>query len=104
MVARQVDPRRAVCSSALMLAGKVNVRPHEDFVATVSGVQIGPDGDRSQMRFYHGLVESEFATPTALKHLGSEKLHPIVARGTLLDLAGASGVESMKKAASFISR
>jgi kynurenine formamidase len=81
---------------------------HDDFVATeISqvgtqfdglghiGVQIGPDGDRSQMRFYNGFVESEFATATGLKNLGTEKLHPIIARGVLLDFAGARGVETM---------
>ena len=61
------------------------------------GVQIGPDGERDQMRFYNGNVESDFATATGLTKLGIEKLHPIVARGILLDFAGARGVESMSK-------
>ena len=60
-------------------------------------MQIGPDGERDQMRFYNGFVESEFATATGLTKLGIEKLHPIVARGILLDFAGARGVESMNK-------
>jgi kynurenine formamidase len=62
-----------------------------------TSVQIGHDGDRSQMRFYNGFVESEFATATGLKNLGTEKLHPIVARGILIDFAGARGVETMNQ-------
>jgi kynurenine formamidase len=60
-------------------------------------VQIGVNGDRSQMRFYNGFVEGDFATATGLKNLATEKLHPIVARGIVLDFAGSRGVESMNK-------
>src|SRR5262245_12881216 len=83
---------------------------HDEFVSTEIGqvgtqfdglghigVQIGADGERDHMRFYNGNVESDFATATGLTKLGIEKLHPIIARGILLDFAGARGVESMKK-------
>jgi kynurenine formamidase len=61
------------------------------------GVQIGADGERDKMRFYNGFIESEFATAYGLEKLGTEKLHPIVARGVLLDIAGARGVDVMNK-------
>ena len=83
---------------------------HDEFLATEIGqvgtqfdglghigVQIGPDGERDQMRFYNGFVEGEFATAYGLEKLGTEKLHPIVARGVLIDLAGARGVEAWNK-------
>lgn len=60
------------------------------------GVQIGPDGDRSQMIWYNGFKESEFATAYGLTSLGTEKLHPIVARGVMIDLAGAQGVDVLE--------
>jgi hypothetical protein len=83
---------------------------HDEFVSTEIGqvgtqfdglghigVQIGPDGEKDQMRFYNGNVASDFSTATGLTKLGIEKLHPIVARGILLDFAGSRGVESMNK-------
>lgn len=60
------------------------------------GVQIGEDGDRSNMRWYNGFVEADFATAYGLTNLGTEKLHPIVARGILIDLAAARGVDAMQ--------
>jgi kynurenine formamidase len=83
---------------------------HDEFIATEIGqvgtqfdglghigVQIGVDGDRSQMRWYNGHIEGEFATANGLTKLGVEKLHPIVARGILLDFAGLRGVDSMAR-------
>lgn len=77
---------------------------HDDFLATeISqvgtqfdglghiGVQIGVDGDRNNMRWYNGVTNTEMATAYGLKKLGAEKLHPIIARGILIDLAGARG-------------
>jgi kynurenine formamidase len=61
------------------------------------GVQIGEDGDRRNMRFYNGFTEAEMATAYGLTKLGTEKLHPIVARGVLLDIAGARGVDALAK-------
>ena len=83
---------------------------HDEFLATEIGqagtqfdglghigVQIGEDGDRANMRFYNGFTEKEMGTAYGLLKLGTEKLHPIVARGVLLDIAGARGVEVMEK-------
>jgi kynurenine formamidase len=83
---------------------------HDEFLATEIGqvgtqfdglghigVQAGPDGERDKMYFYNGHVESDFATAYGLTKLGTEKLHPIVARGILLDFAASRGVESMEK-------
>ena len=71
---------------------------HDEFLATEIGqvgtqfdglghigVQIGADGDRANMRFYNGFTEAEIGTAYGLAHLGTEKLHPIVARGVLVD-------------------
>jgi kynurenine formamidase len=60
------------------------------------GVQVGADGDKAQMRFYNGYTSQQINTPTGLAELGAEKLHPIVARGILIDVAAARGVESME--------
>ena len=81
---------------------------HDDFVATeISqvGTQfdgLGHIGVRSARTAIAARCASttaswnpEFATATGLKNLGTEKLHPIVARGILLDFAGARGVETM---------
>jgi kynurenine formamidase len=59
------------------------------------GVATGSDGDKAQMRFYNGFTGQQILDPYGLKHLGSEKLYPIVARGVLIDVAAARGVESM---------
>ena len=47
------------------------------------------------MRWYNGITADEMITPYGLTKLGVEKLHPIVARGILLDIAAVRGVESM---------
>ena len=60
------------------------------------GVQIGGDGDRAQMRFYNGFTEAEMGTAYGLTKLGTEKLHPIIARGVLIDFAGARGVDALE--------
>jgi len=77
---------------------------HDEFLATEIGqvgtqfdglghigVQIGEDGDRSNMRWYNGFTNLEVGSAYGLKKLGIEKLHPIIARGILIDLAGALG-------------
>ncbi len=61
------------------------------------GVQVGSDGDKNEMRWYNGFTAAEMGNPYGLNKLGTEKLHPIVARGILLDIAGARGVEAMSK-------
>jgi len=82
---------------------------HDEFVSTEIGqvgtqfdglghvgVQIGADGDKANMRYYNGHTEQEIAHSDGLKTLGVEKLHPIVGRGILIDVAAARGVEAMK--------
>lgn len=60
------------------------------------GVAIGDPGDQSAMRFYNGFTAAESIASTGLVRLGIEKLHPVVARGVLLDVAAARGVESLE--------
>ena len=60
------------------------------------GVQVGVDGDKTEMRWYNGFTAAEMGNPYGLNNLGTEKLHPIVARGILLDIASARGVEAMQ--------
>ena len=60
------------------------------------GVAVGEDGDKSEMRFYNGFRGQDIFDPYGLKHLGSEKLNPIVARGVLIDIAAARDVDSME--------
>jgi kynurenine formamidase len=82
---------------------------HDEFLATEIGqvgtqfdslghvgVQIGANGDLRDMRYYNGATEAEMAGAYGLKKNGVEKLHPIVGRGVLIDLAAARGVEAMK--------
>ncbi len=77
---------------------------HDDFLATeISqvgtqfdglghiGVQIGADGDRGNMRWYNGFTNNEVGSAYGMMKLGAEKLHPIVARGILIDLAAVLG-------------
>ncbi len=51
------------------------------------GVQVGADGDKTEMRWYNGFTAQEMGNPYGLNKLGTEKLHPIVARGILIDVA-----------------
>ncbi len=60
------------------------------------GVAVGADADKSELRFYNGFRGQEMLDPYGLKRLGTEKLNPIVARGVLIDVAAARGVESME--------
>lgn len=60
------------------------------------GVQVGADGDKKEMRWYNGFTAAEMGNAYGLNKLGTEKLHPIVARGIMLDIAGSRGVDSMK--------
>ena len=83
---------------------------HDEFLATEVGqvgtqfdglghigVQIGEDGDRNNMRWYNGFTSQEMGTAYGLTNLGTEKLKPIIARGIVLDIAAARGVEVMNK-------
>jgi kynurenine formamidase len=60
------------------------------------GVQIGKPGDLNDMRWYNGFTAAEMGNAYGLQKLGTHNLHPIVARGILIDIAGARGVESME--------
>ena len=55
------------------------------------GVQVGADGDKANMRFYNGYTVQEMQSAYGLKELGTEKLHPIVARGILIDFTLVHG-------------
>jgi len=82
---------------------------HDEFLATEVG-QVGTqfDGlghigvasdpaDKSQMHFYNGFTVAEMATPYGLEKLGTEKLHPIIARGVLIDLVPLRDGEAWSK-------
>jgi len=60
------------------------------------GVQIGEAGDQNQIRFYNGRTATEIQHAYGLLALGTEQLHPIIARGVLIDIAAARGVESLE--------
>ena len=55
------------------------------------GIQLGKDGDKSQMHFYNGFTMAEMADPYGLKKLGVEKLKPIFTRGHLVDIEAVKG-------------
>ena len=60
------------------------------------GVQVGDDGDKTEMRWYNGITAQEMGGAYGLKKLGTAHLHPIIARGVLLDIAAVRGVEGME--------
>jgi len=60
------------------------------------GVAVGDLSDNSQIYHYNGFTAEQMKGLFGLKKLGSEKMHPIVARGVLLDVAAARGVEVME--------
>ncbi|MSO91509.1 MAG: cyclase family protein [Acetobacteraceae bacterium] len=55
------------------------------------GIQLGKDGDKTQMHFYNGFTAAEINDAYGLKKLGVEKLKPFFTRGLLLDIAGVKG-------------
>ncbi len=59
------------------------------------GVQVGETTDKADMIFYNGFTQADIQGTYTLARLGTEKLHPIVGRGILLDIAGARGVDMM---------
>ncbi len=61
------------------------------------GVQVGEDHDKTEMRFYNGFTIAQMGGAYGLQALGTEQLHPIVARGILIDVAGYRGVVAMEK-------
>jgi kynurenine formamidase len=81
---------------------------HDEFLATEIGqvgtqfdglghigVAINGAADKSQMRYYNGVTQLEIEGSMGLKKNGVEKLHPIVARGILIDVAGAKGAANL---------
>ena len=59
------------------------------------GVAINGAADKSEIRYYNGVTQLEIEGSSGLKKLGIEKLHPINARGILLDIAALKGVETL---------
>lgn len=85
---------------------------HDEFLATEVG-QVGTqfDGlghigvasdptDKNQMHFYNGFTAAEMGDPYGLQKLGAENLHPIIARGILIDFAASRGDMSKGECAS----
>ena len=61
-------------------------------------IAVSEDGtsDPDKVRFYNGFTRAQVITAHGHRHLGVEKLHPIVARGVLIDIAGAKGVDMLE--------
>lgn len=55
------------------------------------GVTTGAPGDLAAMRWYNGFSANDMHGTYGLQKLGTEKLHPIVARGILIDIAAIWG-------------
>lgn len=55
------------------------------------GVQIGSAGDAAEMRWYNGFSAQDMNGAYGLQKLGTEKLHPIIARGILIDVGAIWG-------------
>lgn len=55
------------------------------------GIQMGPDGDKNQMRYYNGFTEQQVGGAYGLQRLGIEKVKPFFTRGHLIDVEGARG-------------
>jgi kynurenine formamidase len=51
------------------------------------GLQLGKEGDKSEMRFYNGFTSAEINDAYGLKKLGVEKIKPIFTRGHLIDVS-----------------
>jgi kynurenine formamidase len=77
---------------------------HDEFLATEIGqtgtqfdglghigIQLGKNGDKSEMRFYNGFTAADISDAYGLKKLGTEKLKPIFTRGHLIDMQGLRG-------------
>jgi len=55
------------------------------------GIQLGKDGDKSEMRFYNGFTSQEISDAYGLKKLGTEKLKPLFTRAHLIDMVALKG-------------
>ena len=51
------------------------------------GIQLGKDGDKSEMRYYNGFTAAEVNTAYGLARLGMEKARPFFTRAHLVDVA-----------------
>jgi len=51
------------------------------------GLQLGDDGDNTQIRYYNGFSEHEIGGMYGLRKLGVHNVKPIFTRGTLIDVA-----------------
>ncbi len=84
--------------------GKNKLIYHDEFLATEIGqigtqfdglghigLQLGKDGDMTEMRYYNGLSELEIGNAYGLKKLGIEKIKPIFTRGHLFDIEALKG-------------
>ena len=56
------------------------------------GIQMGKDGDKSEMYFYNGFTAPQMGDPYGLPKLGTEKLKPLITRGHLAAIAGSKAV------------
>jgi len=52
---------------------------------------MGAPGDTGKMVWYNGFTGADMASAYGLRKLGAEKLHPIVARGVLIDVGAIWG-------------
>lgn len=55
------------------------------------GIQLGKDGDKSEMRYYNGFTAQDVNDAYGLRKLGVEKLKPIFTRGHLIDMVALKG-------------
>ncbi len=55
------------------------------------GVTMGAPGEEGKMVWYNGFTAAQMANAYGLNKLGTEKLHPIVARGVLIDISAVWG-------------
>ena len=55
------------------------------------GTQVGSNGDKNEMRWYNGFTAADMGNPYGLNHLGTQELHPIIARGVLIDVRALKG-------------
>jgi kynurenine formamidase len=55
------------------------------------GVQLGRDGDKSQIRYYNGFTELEIGGADGLLKLGIEQIKPLFTRGHLVDVVALKG-------------
>jgi kynurenine formamidase len=55
------------------------------------GIQMGKDGDKSEMRYYNGHTEQEIGTAYGIAKIGVEHVKPFFTRGHLFDVKAHKG-------------